>query len=174
MKKGFLCGFLLFVVSVTAQTKSDFEKKYGSETYYEIRPKVLMSAQFDKEGQVCSVSFQPNRMSKSEKTDYLGIDTLETEDLKEIFDELVPPQTREGKFESMGSLMIGNMAFSAVRWDNVRFNAKYGFGRKYTNERKNNKPNDLSQKDKEGIDLLFSFGSPDLAFITWTKRKCAE
>lgn len=160
--------FLVFIAGYSfGQTSADFEKKYGSGTYYEIRPTVLMSAEFDKNGQVCSVSFQPNRISKRENTTYFGVDTLDAEILKEIFDELVAPATREGKFESMGFIMSGSMAFSAVFWENVRFNAGYSVGRK------NRRPLDGNQEGKEGIDLLF-IGSPDVAHITWTKRKCVE
>ncbi len=138
--------------------------------FYEVRSDVLMSAEFDKDGQICVASFQPTRISKSKNTDYVGKDTLNIETLKEIFNELVPIETREGKFESMGFMMTGSMGFSAVLWENVRFNVKYNIGRK---------PNLLlntNQKDKEGINSLFTVTNtePDLAFISWTKRTCVE
>ena len=165
----------IFSAKMLSQTASDFERKYSTGVYYEIRPTILMSADFDKNGQVCQVSLQANRTSKKEKTDYLGTGELDPVELKGVFDELFPSSSREGEEKSMGFIMTGSMGFSAVFWDNVRFNVMYSMTPRYHTRSKRD-TTATNESEKKGLDLLFGFTSnnPALAYVTWTKRQCAE
>jgi hypothetical protein len=173
--KIFYLLLILFIFSakMLSQTASDFERKYSSGVHFEIRPTILMSADFDKNGQVCRVSLQPNRTSKKEKTDYLGAGELDPVDLKEVFGELFPSSSREGDAKSMGFVMTGSMGFSAVFWDNVRFNVMYSMTPRFPSKRVTTA---ADQTEKKDLDMLFGFTSsnPVLAYVTWTKRQCTE
>lgn len=166
----FLSILTVLVITVSGQTAAELGKKYSSSLIYEIRPKVLMTAEFDEFGQICSASLQANKISRTARTNYLGNDTLDPLTLREVFDELAPPDARIGQYESLGFHMTGTMGFSAVAWENVRFNLKYSLSRR------DKRPLDLSRKGKEGFDLLFVFTplEPDLASVTWTQRKCSD
>ncbi|MEP6850794.1 MAG: hypothetical protein ABI999_18190 [Acidobacteriota bacterium] len=170
-----LLFLLIFSGQVSSQTASDFERNYSSGVYYEMRPTILMSAEFDKNGQVCQVSLQANRTSKKENTDYLDAGELDPPELKEVFDELFPPSGREGEEKSMGFLLTGSMGFSAVFWENVRFNVMYSMAPRNQNRSKSNATL-ANEGPKKGLDMLFGFtlNNPALAYVTWTKRHCAE
>ncbi|HEY0050722.1 MAG TPA: hypothetical protein VGB68_15620, partial [Pyrinomonadaceae bacterium] len=114
--------FLVFATGYSfGQTAGDFEKKYGSAKYYEIRPYILVSPTFDKNGQLCRAEIIPSRHTlikdKNAGTDFVEVpirfsvtiyassDTerlfpvtiLDSAILREVFDELVPIKTRKGK-----------------------------------------------------------------------------
>jgi hypothetical protein len=172
----FLVLFITSAVGISlGQTANDFEKNYGSVKYYEIRPEISMLANFDKDGQVCSVTLMPNRISKTKQTRYVGNNYLNPFEVKEILNELVPPGSREGEGRSLGFIMTGGMGFSAYEWDNVRVNTTVSVaGSNF--KRATDHPKSVTKINAEDFDSLFtSIGaSPETVSITWLKRQCLE
>lgn len=87
MKTIFL--FLLCCVSVLAQTQQDLRKKYGNPVSesYEVRPNILLTVSYGKEGQICRMSIKPiyTELNVPEATDKL---------LAAVADEVVPAGNR--------------------------------------------------------------------------------
>lgn len=184
---------LILSISIFGQTASDFEKKYSSVKYYEIRPYTLISPTFDKNGEVCRAEIRPfnNTRLKNRNADflddpvdinegtqitYLSADTkrlfpitiLNSKVLKELFDELVPPANRKGKGNS-------SVDFS-------------GFGARYTTKFKFENitakavtvPNERAVCNMkligDSLDLFFNppYGVIESVIIIWTDRQCIE
>lgn len=80
---------LLSCGSVMAQTKSDVRKNYGIlvSSSYEVRPNVLLTVKYGKEGQVCHMNFKPNMTDSN-----LPEVTLDL--LDKLVDEIVPAGER--------------------------------------------------------------------------------
>ncbi len=155
------------------QTENDFEKNYGSEKYYEIRPKISMQASFDKDGQVCRVTLIPSRISKKKNTNYLGNYYLEPLEVMEIIDELIPPAKREGKGTSLGFRFTRSMGFGAYKWDNVQINIDVSFGRSsFRQSTTYPKPAADINPDDLGFLIDSMGGFPEIVIISWTKRQC--
>jgi hypothetical protein len=162
----------LFAVSVFGQTANDFEGKYGSRTFYEIRPKILMSTEFDKNGQVCRVTFQPNRISEKTKTTYLGETSLELTQLKESFDEIVPLEQRKGKLKTNGGYNIsGGMFWGTLNYENVSIDVD---GTLQGNDMDFCKLFGNKIKDDNKLNTFFCSmsGSLEVVIINWTERDC--
>lgn len=133
-----------------------------------------MAAEFNKNGQVCRVSFQPNRISEKTKTTYLGENYLDLVQLKEAFDEVVPIQQREGKLKTNpyafdGSVFWGTLSYKNLNIDingtttkgnDIDFCKLFGNG-----------INDIQKADNL-FDFCSSSGSLEFVTITWLKRDC--
>jgi hypothetical protein len=162
----------------SGQSVDDFSKRYRSGTYYEIRPTILMYAQFSSDGQVCAVYLQPNRHSFGQSTTYVGNNSLNGYELKQVFDELAPPNTREGQGRSLGYVISGSMLFGGFMYENVIFNIKGSTALDNANGlKKRNAAIDehQSKMDKEFQEFIDApFGRPETASITWTNRTCPE
>jgi hypothetical protein len=168
----FLSLFLVSIVSICGQTADEFKKKYGSEVYYEIRPKILMSAQFDKSGQVCRVSFQPNRLSKKTNTNFLGQDVLDLFDLEEAFEEIVPDDQRNREIQSNGFHSSGSMFFGSFEYENIRV----GLSGSWRIGEKSRRVDfcKLTEEESKKSPFCSPFGTPEIVTVAWTKRTCIE
>lgn len=171
----FICNLGLAVFS---QTRNDFKAKYSQREFFEVRPEILMSAEYNSTGEVCSVRFQPNHYSEKEKSVFVGNSTLNLHDFMELFDELVPAETRKGKGESLGFVMSGNMIFGGFALANVRINVKKPPGRvPRKSELIGDREFDESymSANKSLIEFLNGFGPPETASISWLDRKgCSD
>ncbi len=171
MKKfSVLIGLLVILgLNCFAQTMAEFERKYPSGKFFEVRPEILMMAQVDRAGQVCSVLLQPNRYSKSLKTAYVGNMTLNPTDVMDILDDIVPPVTREGHGKSAGHVVQDGMVFGGFIYDNLQINTMTSL---------QSKPGKARTEAKGGMELEKflnpTWGPPETVFISWTKRPCAE
>lgn len=152
------------------QTANDFEKKYGSEKYYEIRPKILMSAKFDKNGQVCRVYFQPNRISHQTSTHHLGLYTLDLIELEEAFKEIVPAADRNGEIKSNGFTTSGGMFFGSFDYENIGVGLK-GIWKMNEKERQRDLCFIQGESDKKSL-FCSPFGTPEIVTVVWNKRTC--
>jgi hypothetical protein len=173
----FLFIFVLFNVSAVGQTASDFENKYGSQKYYEIRPKILMSAEYSENGQVCRVRFQPNRISEKTNTIFLGQDSLDSEQLKEAFDEIFPMEQRQGQLTSKsGSMISGGMFWGTLDYENIGVGLK-GSLQLNSKNRKQIDACSIFGKDKQNDSNLNGicsiYGSLEIVTVHWTNRVCA-
>ena len=180
MKDIFLLIFISvpFVASVLGQTSADFEKKYGSKTYFEIRPHVLMSAEFDKNGQVCRVSLQPNRISKKTNTTYLGQNSLDLTELKEAFDELVPAEQRRGELDTNGGFMFsGGMYWGTLDYENISVGVK-GVWRTTEAVRQIDFcqvfGKEINDTNKPKNFFCSTTGSLEVVTVVWTERTCIQ
>jgi hypothetical protein len=154
------------------QTANDFKNKYGSETYYEIRPKILMSAEFDKNGQVCRVSFQPNHISKKTGTNYLGQNVLDLFELEEAFAEIVPLEQRKGEIKSDGFIASFGMFIGSFDYETIGVGLK-GSLRSGEKSRRLNLCGISGESGKQSL-FCSPFGTPEIVTVVWTKRTCAE
>src|SRR6267143_346733 len=101
----FAVGILLLsVVSTRGQTSAELNKKYPLMMAYEVRPGILMTAEYAADGQVCKMTLEPRRTSK----DSINLDVLVDDDLVNAFvDEVAPVESRgkPGRFDGL-TLMI--------------------------------------------------------------------
>ena len=166
---------LVFILGLNsfAQTIADFERKYPSGKFFEVRPEILMTAQVDRAGQVCSVLLQPNRYSKSLKTAYVGNMTLNPADVMDILDDIIPPVTRDGHGKSAGHVVQDGMVFGGFIYDNVQINTMTSLQSKPGKPGKETKGRQGSVMELEKF-LNPTWGPPETVFISWTKRSCAE
>lgn len=178
---------ILFAVSIFGQTASDFENKYGSQKYYEIRPYTLVSPKFDKNGQICSAEIRPTSDTLI-KTDPGVVDIFQTEiiyhsndtkhlfpifvldskHLREIFDELAPPETRRGKpTSSIDFSGFGASYAVKLKFENVSIFARIVLFEKAKID---------SRESSANLDSFFNppFGKISSAVIVWTERTCIE
>jgi hypothetical protein len=169
------------------QTKNELEKKYGSEKYYKIRPHTLISPKFDKFGQLCLLEIKPNpfpeTVLKPENVDiwespliYSNSDThhlfpifiLNSTELKEVFNELVPLKTRRGRGNSSIDISgFGGSYVASYQFENIMVRA-------------NVVPTEKRAIDARGygenLDLFFNipFGKISSAQIIWKDTSCGE
>jgi hypothetical protein len=136
--------FSVIIVNVSpGQTKDLIEKKYGLEKYYKIRAFSLIRPKFDKEGRVCWIEVKPDSLlieepkpgsdfsekpvvfhlpiySVNDTERLFPIFILNSTELKEIFDELVPFQTRKGKGTSSIDISGFGHSYSAeYKFENI-------------------------------------------------------
>lgn len=158
------------------QTANEFEKKFISKTYYEVRPKISIAAEFNKNGKVCRVSFQPNRISEKTKTTYLGENYLDLAQLKEAFDEVVPIQQREGKLKTNPYEFDGNIFWGILTYKNllIEINGTTSKGNEinFCNLFGNGIKN--IEKPDNYFDFCSSSGSLEFVTVTWLKRDCSK
>lgn len=178
MMKEFAAVSLVGILCCTAmgQTQNDFNKKYMRRQFYEIRPKILMSAVFDKSGQVCRVLFQVNSVSERTKTAYLGQDGLDLEEVKEAFDEIVPTELRQGKLDSHGGFMLsGGMFWGTLDYENISIGVKGAWqGSKPRSEMDFCKVFGNALGADEKLSFCKMYGSLNVVSVHWTKRDCLE
>jgi hypothetical protein len=185
--------FLVFAANYSfGQTANDFEKKYGSAKYYEIRPYILVSPVFDKNRQVCRAEIRPatDTLIKDKKTELIAsvyfkqgtqiifhkadtnhlfpITVLNSTELKEVFDELIPVKMRKGKGNSSVDFSgFGARYTTTFRFENITIKAV-------------TVPYEKAVYNMEAIggnlDLFLSplYGAIESANIVWTERTCVE
>jgi hypothetical protein len=196
MKSKIIFAVLLLILATDysfGQSITDFEKKYDALKYYEIRPFTLVSPAFDSKGQICraeiipfphgrikgkntSTDFVDVPISSIDRTAYHVADTehlfpitiLSPAELKKVFDELVPVQTRKGKgVASVDFSGFGARYTTKFKFENVTVNAVIVPKEKAV----------FSMKAiGENLDLFFNppYGLIESAAIIWTERKCSE
>lgn len=186
MKKSALIfmAVLCMANSSFGQTTASLEQKYGSEKYYKIRHYSLLSPDFDKQGQICRAVIEPNPFARSTKgfpdivvpvyhfadKDHLfPIYLLDQQELKEIFDELAPASTRNGKgevhFDPSG---FGVSYRYTYRFDNISVFSRLVIVKRDT-------VIDLNAFGN-GFDKFFDppVGYFSRAEIVWTDRTCVD
>lgn len=184
MKVKFIFAALISLFSIIAthgQTASDFEKKYDSQTYYKIRPKILMSAKFSAGGEVCRVTFQPNNFLNKTNTVILGEKGLDILQLKESFEDVVPKEWRSGQikppsplsgFNISSSKFSGNTFSGNWKTKNIEINmsgslisrANLDFCELFGTKKENFK--------KQEIFFCTLSGTLEVLTINWVKRDC--
>jgi len=106
-----LLALLSYVNSVSAQTATDLGRRYGKALVaYSVSEHISMTPEFARDGRVCSMRLYPKRID--EKTNYVSssISRLPFEELRDVLNQLVPPETRGSKKESFGQTATGGPA----------------------------------------------------------------
>ncbi len=112
---------LLTCAVVAAQTAGDLRQKYGmpiSETF-KVRPDIRVTVSYDKKGKVSEMLIEPALDGTIIKSRYRRI---KSELLKEIIDELVPPNQR-------GKLIMGSFLNLACLPENDCYGASEEYER---------------------------------------------
>jgi hypothetical protein len=107
------------VLQVQAQTSYDLAAKYRQVTTYEVRPGILMTADFGADGQVCEMVLQTNHYEPERIVLGSGISTkLENE----VLEELVPADERgheTSKWLDPDSFVVDNAYEIKQDYENV-------------------------------------------------------
>jgi hypothetical protein len=101
-----------------AQSSKDLAEKYQSVSGYEVRPGILMVAEFDAQGQVCQVTLTKN----SQAFDGHAASTEFTNELADnVADELSPVAERGAKSEWLNpdSWIAGGVYFDKQDYENI-------------------------------------------------------
>lgn len=92
MKLYSILFILIFFVSfISAQTSKDFDDKYEKIKVYKIRPDIIMTSNFNDQGQVCVSKIE--KYSGNEETVHLNV-TFSSFEIKEILNEIIPESQR--------------------------------------------------------------------------------
>jgi hypothetical protein len=91
MIKALVIISLALALACRPQTVTDVSAKYPVVTSYEVRPGILMTPRYTTDGQVCQMSIERQRGTRSGVT----LDSFMSDNLvKEIVDELAPLSER--------------------------------------------------------------------------------
>lgn len=118
---GLACGIALLLFP--ANPRNEQFSKYQRVEAYEVRPRVLMTARYSTNGQVCMVVLQKDHYVNG--TAYLD-SAMPHEEVTQIFDELVParergPLTTNKEFARL-SAYSGNSVASRLDYENASLN----------------------------------------------------
>jgi hypothetical protein len=104
--------------SAFGQTASEIEKRYGqAANAYSVSEHILMTPQYNQDGQVCRMELYPRRISRD--TEYLT-QSLPFEELRDVLNVLVPPSARGAKQADFGTTDLGSPAASTTyAYENV-------------------------------------------------------
>ena len=114
--------FALGVPNGNSQTRAQLAAKYRAVTAYEVRPGILMTANFDPAGNVCRMEIEKRHATES-KTDLGSVIPRQT--LKEVIDELVPDSVRGTRISpsfhgSDESDVLGNVEITVIEYEKVK------------------------------------------------------
>jgi hypothetical protein len=110
-----------FTSCTWGQIAADISAKYPVVNAYEVRPGILMTAKYTKEGQVCEMALE-KRHKTSERID-LG-STISRELIRQLVDELVPMNergkpTKQYLRNNSESTITGNVEVTESEFENV-------------------------------------------------------
>ena len=173
------------VTSVFAQTASDLERTYGkSLNVFSVTEHIWMTPEYAADGRICSMRLYPKW--SDQKTSYVCSSCkLNSEELKLLLNQLVPPGTRGLQNDSFGQTATGGpAAWTTYEYENVTFTFVSPFGpRAYD-------PNILKKgeftfsvspepagntRSRVPTDDDFSSslsGGAQIVIVRWTDRKC--
>ena len=118
-----LTAALLICLSVNAQSREDLHKRYGApiiETFA-ARPGVAVTVSFAETGEVCEMIVHPQSLTSA--LDYPITKTMQSKELTEIIDELVPISQRgkllRGTFLNLICLPLDNCGGVMASYERV-------------------------------------------------------
>jgi hypothetical protein len=118
MYKPLIAIVLLFgtVVHFGRQAATEFDNKYRRITSYELRPGIVMTPEYTREGQICQMVLERRQRTKS---GFLLANTFTEKEVAELVDALVPTADRGNVVPvglSQGKGPEGYVASGIVRW----------------------------------------------------------
>ena len=179
-------GFLMLrIVSVSAQTASEIEARYGkSEKVYSVSEHIWMTPTYAADGQPCEITLYPKRVSPG--TTYF-FQKLPAAELKVVLEQLVPFSNRGTRqYESFPwSEFWGHTASTTYPFEKVTFVFLSSF--EFTSSPKQSKPLEsfdieTSSSPKQTEDLWNTNDDvpnawqpeAEIVEIRWSNRKCVE
>jgi hypothetical protein len=119
---GIVASLFVLAASFPADTGPTLHERYGrpiSETYL-VRPGIVASARYGGSGHVCEIVLSPRKPSSLIKS---GNYTIESKELTEVLDELVPLNERGkyliGTFDNITCLRANDCQGVQSKWENV-------------------------------------------------------
>ena len=118
----FLSLGLVLALALRSQSVADLNAKYPVVTSYEVRPGILMTPKYSADGQVCQMSIERQRGTRSG----VMLDSFMSDKLvKEILDELAPRSERGkprlGREGDAAIVTTGGMTTSGHAYENIDF-----------------------------------------------------
>ena len=126
-----LFAFRAFFPADTVQTLRERHGQPMSETYL-VRPDVVASARYGSSGHVCVIVVSPRKPSSLIKS---GKNTLDTKELTEVLDEIVPTNERGkfliGTFDNITCLPENDCQGVQGKWEKVGIYRNGGTGNEH-------------------------------------------
>lgn len=166
--------FFLFVTCIFAQTATELNRTYGEPvSSFSVSEHIWMSPEYATDGQVCQARLYPKKFAAD--ASYLT-NLLQSKELKQVLDRLVPLGSRGAKKTPFGQTATGGgAAWTTYAYDNVTFVFISSFHVDTSNSML--KPYVFS----EGVVASSSNGSTatrepftdaEIVNIKWTNRSC--
>ena len=186
MKDKFIfCAVFLscvFVSTTFGQTSEQVKEKYGQPIEaYSVSERIWMTPKFTADGQVCEMRLYPKRISST--TNYFG-NKLYYWELKEVLNQLAPPETRGRKMPFSGLMnMGGGIITTHYNYEKVRFIFLASFSPyldpldKEKSSKTKTKPAKAKQetpKNMESDEELIVPREVEIVTIFWNEKTCAE
>jgi hypothetical protein len=118
---------LVLALTLRSQSLAELNAKYPVVTSYEVRPGILMTPKYSTDGQVCQMSIERQRGTRSG----VMFDSFMSDKLvKEIVDELAPRsergEPRLGREDVFGVVRTGGMTTNMHGYENIDFDVMDG------------------------------------------------
>jgi hypothetical protein len=123
----FLSLGLVLALALRSQSLAELNAKYPVVTSYEVRSGILMTPKYSAEGQVCQMSIERQRGTRSG----IMFDSFISDKLvKQIVDELAPRsergEPRFGREDVVGIVTTGGMTRNMHEYENIDFDVMDG------------------------------------------------
>lgn len=168
--------------SVTGQTASEFEMKYGKPVItYLVSEHIWMTPEYTSDGQVCLMRLHPRHFAPN--TNYVS-PSLPFQELMRVLNRLVPVQIRGSKKEPFDvGAAGGKVEWMTYAYEKVQFTFVSPFDPEAWKTRKEYvftvQPGTAQPKPKSSPPAENDFSSSqslsiELVTINWTNRQCAK
>ena len=127
MNKVSLIPLVGLFMAIRSHSKSTIElsAKYPVVTSYGVRPGILMTPKYSDDGQVCEMSFERQRATRSGVV--MMDSSMSDERVKDVVDELVPDSERGPALEGNGIMMTtGGTTEFVYMYEKIRYNVFRG------------------------------------------------
>jgi len=172
----------IFASTTFGQTSEQVKEKYGQPIEaYSVSERIWMTPRFTADGQVCAMRLYPKRISST--TNYLS-DKLDYWELKEVLNQLAPPETRGKKMPFSGLMNLGGgMITTHYNYEKVGFRFLASFS-PYLDPidieksgKTKTKPTKVEQETPKNIESDEEMIVPrevEIVTICWNEKTCGE
>jgi hypothetical protein len=118
---------LCVAIGSQSQSSTELSTKYSVVTSYEVRPGILMTPKYSVDGQICQMSFERQRATRSR----VILDSfISEESVKDIVDEVVPHSESDpvcdGPERNAIVLTVGGTTQCVHEYEKIRYNVLRG------------------------------------------------
>jgi hypothetical protein len=116
-----VCVVIAATASALGQTSDDLAAKYPAVSAYEVRPRILMTARYTRDGQVCELSLERRHTTPKDKEIDLG-SNIPAKLVDELTEELVPASERgpeTSRYLSPDSFVFGGISYTKKDFENI-------------------------------------------------------
>jgi hypothetical protein len=171
----------VFVVSAFGQSRAEIEAKFGQPVKaYQVGDRIWMSPTYASDGQVCRMTFYPQRFSSTKA--YL-INQLLFDEFRSVIDTIVPVATRGAQKEPFGNgrwnasnggswvaFVYERVTISYIA--SIRFDPALGMGEPVNLDLEVPKQKEEPKPIKEDFSL-YSGSTAEIVTVQWNDRKCS-